>query len=79
MANDIDTIGGLVCGLIIGLFLGGLLYDVVDFDTTAVRKEAIENNCAEYRVDPKTGETAFVWLPCKHRQEVGEPAESESE
>ena len=26
------------------------------------RRNAVENNAAEWRVDPKTGETTFTWL-----------------
>jgi len=33
-----------------------------------VRQSAIEAGVAEWRVDPKTGETEFVWIKC---QEVG--------
>jgi hypothetical protein len=27
-----------------------------------LRQEAIDHGCAEWRVDPKTGATEFVWL-----------------
>jgi hypothetical protein len=29
---------------------------------TKLRQEAIDHGCAEWRVDPKTGATEFVWL-----------------
>jgi hypothetical protein len=32
------------------------------------QKAAVEVGVAEWRVDPKTGETEFVWIKC---QEVG--------
>ena len=45
-----------VIGIMFGLFLGGRYIGV-----SSIRGEAIEHNCAEWRIDPTTGERTFTW------------------
>ena len=60
-ADKIALLFAIVSGVSFGLFAGSYI------TTILFRNEAIENNVAEYRVDPKTGATTFTWLPCEER------------
>jgi hypothetical protein len=44
-----------VCAFIVGISLGA----------DHIKTKAIEQNCAEWTIDAKTGERAFVWKPSK--------------
>jgi hypothetical protein len=53
---------GLLAGAVFGVFL--TMYLVND----SSRAAAIQHGVADWRVDAKTGETEFVYLPpCTHR------------
>jgi hypothetical protein len=67
VTRDIE---GLFVGLMLGFMLGVLCsFCAWGFDKDEARTAAIEAGVAEYRVDPKTGETSFVFLkPCEDRK-----------
>jgi hypothetical protein len=57
--------------MVVLLFVGWIVFKV-HIDTASrerhenkIRQEAIDHGCAEWRVDPKTGATEFVWLTSK--------------
>jgi hypothetical protein len=45
----------------VGVFIGGI------GERQEMQKEAIKNNAAEWRIDPKTGEKKFVWITAEAR------------
>jgi hypothetical protein len=49
-----------IFSMIIVLFLG--LWAGVEITSAAYNKSAIKYGVAEYTVNPKTGETEFVWV-----------------
>lgn len=55
----VACVAGIAIGICIGLCLG-----VVD-GRSNTQKQAIEHHAAEYRCDPVTGKTEFVWLTDK--------------
>lgn len=59
-----DNSGMIVIGLFIGLIVGVIVGATVGqlHMEEVWMKAAIENNSAEWRIDPKTGATEFVWL-----------------
>lgn len=62
--------GDFFAGWLLGVLCGGFLLILILSSQgkgpvqvrDGVRTEAIEAGVAEYRVDPKTGETSFHWL-----------------
>ncbi len=68
MAKWADLVAGVVC-VLLGLVGCFFVYRGATKETPSdVRQSAISAGVAEWRVDPKTGETEFVWIKC---QEVG--------
>lgn len=45
----------------IGIIAGGGGVIGYDMGESAVRQEAIDHGCGEWRCDPATGEIGFVW------------------
>ncbi len=48
--------------VMLGLFLGA------SGERADMQKEAIKNNAAEWRIDPKTGEKKFVWITAEEHK-----------
>lgn len=67
--------GGMIliafaAGLVIGMLVG--ISTTVHMETKCWRGRAIENNAAEWRIDPKTGASEFVWTSNEEREEENE-------
>jgi hypothetical protein len=48
----------IICGVSVGAGVIGCAIGIERY-----QQSAIDHNAAEWRIDPKTGEKTFVWLP----------------
>ena len=65
MISIVFTVG-LVIGMLVGISMTVLI------ETKGWRRRAIENNAAEWRIDPKTGASEFVWTSNEEKEEENE-------
>lgn len=71
MRNDDGcwVMGGVILLVIVVSFCGLAFSEGRISSRAEMQQEAIDHNCAEWRIDPKTGEREFVWLGTKVEKE----------